>query len=109
MLAACGTPLLAVTNGRIKARKFQGAAGNYLVLRADQPAKQDYMYAHMATPAIALKGQRVTAGQQIGVVGRTGNATACLMHFELWTAPGWYSGGRAVNPLSTLQTWDALS
>ncbi len=109
LMSPCGTPLVAVTNGRIKFRKFQGSAGNYVVLRANQPVKQDYFYAHLATPSPLLKGQKVTTGQQLGVVGRTGNASACHLHFELWVAPGWYRGGHPVNPLTTLQTWDALS
>jgi murein DD-endopeptidase MepM/ murein hydrolase activator NlpD len=40
-------------------------------------------------------------------VGETGRASGCHLHFELWTAPGWYKGGRAVDPLPTLRRWDS--
>lgn len=43
---------------------------------------------------------------RIGAVGRTGNATACLLHFELWSAPGWYEGGSAFDPVPQLKAWD---
>jgi murein DD-endopeptidase MepM/ murein hydrolase activator NlpD len=33
-------------------------------------------------------------------------ASACHLHFELWTAPGWYSGGQPIDPLPSLQAWD---
>ena len=43
-------------------------------------------------------------GQQIGIVGQTGDATACHLHFELWLGK-WYRGGHAVDPLPYLQTY----
>ena len=58
-------------------------------------------------PALVKSGDTVTTGQTIGYVGRTGDATACHLHFELWPAPGWYTGGQPVDPLPTLQAWDA--
>jgi murein DD-endopeptidase MepM/ murein hydrolase activator NlpD len=42
-------------------------------------------------------------------VGRTGDATACHLHFEEWTAPGWYTGGSPFDPLADLRAWDAYS
>jgi murein DD-endopeptidase MepM/ murein hydrolase activator NlpD len=105
VMAACGTPLVAVSRSRVIWRKFQGAAGNYVVIR-DIASKQSYMYAHLAAPAPVVVNQMLVPGQPIGIVGRTGDATACHLHFELWTKKGYYRGGHPINPLLTLQAWD---
>ena len=55
------------------------------------------------------KGDPVVTGQPIGFVGRTGDATACHLHFEMWPAPGWYTGGSAVDPLPSLKSWDVAA
>jgi murein DD-endopeptidase MepM/ murein hydrolase activator NlpD len=102
ILAKCGTPVLAAFAGRVEWVRSQAAAGNYAVITAADGTSQAYM--HMLTRASVREGQRVTAGQQIGQVGETGRATACHLHFELWTAPGWYRGGTAVDPLPTLKS-----
>ena len=51
IMAACGTPLVAVSRSTVVYRKWQGLAGNYLVLK-DKRSGQSYFYAHLATPAI---------------------------------------------------------
>ena len=56
---------------------------------------------------LVKKGDRVRTGQPIGYVGSTGAASACHLHFEIWAAPGWYSGGRPTDPLPTLRSWAA--
>ena len=33
----------------------------------------------------------------------------CHLHFEEWTAPGWYDGGHPVDPLPDLKRWDRTS
>ena len=71
--------------------------------------KLDTFYAHMAEPSLLEEGDRVRTGQVIGSVGQTGNATGCHLHFEIWTAPGWYEGGSPVDPLPALKQWDAYS
>ena len=48
-------------------------------------------------------------GDPIGEVGRTGDASACHLHFEMWGAPGWYTGGAPFDPLPALRAWDAYS
>ncbi len=101
VLADCGTPVRAVRAGRVDWVRWQDAAGNYAVITAADGTSQAYM--HLLKPATVKQGERVTAGQQIGQVGQTGRASACHLHFELWTAPGWYRGGEAVDPLPMLR------
>jgi len=106
VFAACGTPLVAARGGTVKTRAFQGLAGNYVVITGDGSGL-DYVYMHLAAPASVAPGVRVATGQRIGLVGATGNARGCHLHFELWTAPGWQAGGSPIDPLPSLRTWDA--
>jgi len=103
IMAACGTPLVAVSRAKVKFVSFQSLAGNYVVIR-NKKLHQDYMYAHLAARASVSKGQIVQPGQQIGIVGRTGDATACHLHFELWLGK-WYRGGHPVDPMPYLRTY----
>jgi murein DD-endopeptidase MepM/ murein hydrolase activator NlpD len=105
LMAACGTPLVAVHSGKVKFVGSQARAGNYIVIASDDDTA-DYVYMHLRDPALVAKRALVTTGQPIGFVGRTGDATACHLHFELWPAPGWYTGGQAVDPAPTLKAWD---
>ncbi len=59
------------------------------------------MYAHLAEPSPLQAGETVRTGQPIGIVGDTGDATACHLHFEMWGAPGWYEGGSPSTPSPT--------
>ena len=107
MFARCGTPLVAAQSGKVQFVAYQSRAGHYAVIqRADGVS---YAYMHMRKKAIVRKGQSVFAGQVIGEVGQSGRASGCHLHFEQWTAPGWYTGGRAVDPLPELTRWDAQS
>jgi murein DD-endopeptidase MepM/ murein hydrolase activator NlpD len=105
VMAACGTPLVAVHSGTVKFVGTQALAGNYIVISSDD-GTADYVYMHLRDRALVGKGAVLTTGQQIGFVGRTGDATACHLHFELWPAPGWYTGGQAVDPAPSLKAWD---
>lgn len=106
--AKCGTPLVAARGGKVKFRGWQGNAGNYLVIDGAGTGV-DNAYMHLRDPALVHKGQVVRTGQLIGYVGRTGDASACHLHFEEWSAPGWYSGGHPIDPLPDLRTWDQYS
>jgi hypothetical protein len=108
VMAACGTPLRAARGGVVKAKKYHAAAGNYLVIDA-AGTSVDHGYMHLRTPSPYKVGDRVHTGDQIGVVGETGDATACHLHFEEWSGPGWYSGGRPFDPLADLKAWDSWS
>jgi peptidase M23-like protein len=108
VMAECGTPLVAVHSSKVKFAGRQSLAGNYIVLSSDD-GTADYAYMHLRDKALVAKGDSVTTGQTIGYVGRTGDATACHLHFELWPAPGWYTGGHAVDPLPSLKAWDGTT
>jgi murein DD-endopeptidase MepM/ murein hydrolase activator NlpD len=107
IFAPCGSMLVSVSNGKVVAKGYQSAAGNYVVVRWKW-LKQDYMYAHLAYPAVVQKKQRVTVGQFIGAVGDTGNASGCHLHFELWSGK-WYRGGAPIDPMPSLRFWDSYS
>jgi murein DD-endopeptidase MepM/ murein hydrolase activator NlpD len=108
VMARCGVPIHAVRGGRVQTNAYQSAAGNYVVVDGKGTAV-DTMYAHLVRRSPLGKGARVRTGQVIGNVGQTGDATACHLHFEEWSAPGWYTGGEAIDPLADLKAWDALS
>ncbi|MEE6388821.1 MULTISPECIES: VCBS repeat domain-containing M23 family metallopeptidase [Microbacterium] len=77
-----GTPILAAYDGVIKSRTSNGGYGNYV----DVQHAGGYVtrYAHMAAPGWFAPGTKVLRGQQIGVVGNTGNSAAYHLHFEVW-------------------------
>jgi murein DD-endopeptidase MepM/ murein hydrolase activator NlpD len=108
VMAACGTPLLAARGGKVQYSGYQGAAGNYVVIDG-KGTPNDFMYAHLAEPSPLQTGETVRTGQPIGIVGDTGDATACHLHFEMWGPPGWYEGGSPFDPLAELQKWDVYS
>jgi murein DD-endopeptidase MepM/ murein hydrolase activator NlpD len=108
VFADCGTPLVAARGGTLKFKQYHASAGNYLVIDA-AGTEVDYAYMHLAEPTPFRPGDRVYTGQRIGSVGDTGNADGCHLHFELWTPPGWYDGGKPFDPLPSLQAWDSWS
>jgi murein DD-endopeptidase MepM/ murein hydrolase activator NlpD len=107
-MAACGLPVVAARGGRVQYAGYEGAAGNYVVIDG-MGTPYDTAYMHLAQPSPLRTGDPVRTGQPIGVVGDTGDATACHLHFELWGPPGWYEGGSPVDPLPYLKKWDAYS
>jgi murein DD-endopeptidase MepM/ murein hydrolase activator NlpD len=108
VFARCGTPLVAATGGVVKFKRYQSRAGNYLVIDGNRTT-YDYAYMHLRDPALVNQGDHVYTGQPIGFVGDTGDADGCHLHFEVWTGPGWYSGGHPVDPLPLLAAWDKTS
>jgi murein DD-endopeptidase MepM/ murein hydrolase activator NlpD len=107
-MAACGTPLVAARGGTVQYAGYQYAAGNYVVIDG-KGTTLDFMYAHLAEPSPLKTGDQVRTGQPIGIVGDTGDASACHLHFEIWEAPGWYEGGSPIDPLPYLEKWDLYS
>ncbi len=108
MFARCGTRLAAARGGRVQYAGYHRYAGYYAVIDGAETGV-DYVYMHMRRPASVETGDRVFTGQKLGEVGETGRATGCHLHFEMWSAPGWYQGGSAFDPLPDLRRWDSYS
>ena len=108
VFARCGTRLVAARGGVVKFEEYHAAAGHYLVIDGDQ-TDVDYAYMHLVSASPFDVGDRVHTGQQIGQVGDSGNASGCHLHFEMWSAPGWYDGGQPFDPYPLLTAWDAYS
>ncbi|SED54696.1 LysM peptidoglycan-binding domain-containing M23 family metallopeptidase [Streptomyces sp. PAN_FS17] len=95
--AATGTPLKAVGAGTVVSAGWGGAYGNQVVIQlADGYYAQ---YAHLSSLSVS-SGQTVTAGQQIGLSGATGNVTGPHLHFEIRTTPDY---GSDVDPVAYLR------
>ncbi len=91
---ASGTPIVAVANGTITKTGSAGAYGNQTVETLEDGT--EIWYCHQTTIDVQ-PGQVVTAGEQIGTVGSTGNTTGPHLHLEV--RPG---GGDPVDPASAL-------
>jgi len=108
VFARCGTPLVAARGGKVQFKDYHAAGGHYLVIDGDGTGA-DYAYMHLVEATPFRVGDKVRTGQRIGSVGDSGNARGCHLHFELWSAPGWYQGGRPIDPLRALKAWDSWS
>ena len=106
MFAPCGTPVVASQGGKVREADYHPVGGNFIVL-TEKETGLDAVYMHLAHTPRLRAGDRVETDQRIGSVGNTGNAWGCHLHFELWTAPGWYEGGEPFDPLPRLRRWDA--
>lgn len=102
LLAARGTPVLAVEDGRIE-RLFTSQRGGLTIYQFDPQAEYCYYYAHLDRYASGLKqGMAVRKGDVIGHVGTTGNAAPNTPHLHfsiirLGPEKRWWEG-TAINP-----------
>ncbi|MFJ5232068.1 peptidoglycan DD-metalloendopeptidase family protein [Kitasatospora sp. NPDC088391] len=91
-----GTSLKAIAAGTVVSAGNGGAYGNQVVIKlADGKYAQ---YAHLSSISVSA-GQSVTAGQQIGLSGATGNVTGPHLHFEIRTTPDY---GSDIDPVAYL-------
>ncbi len=99
-----GVVLHAGPSSRKKADGSVGGFGYYVVLQHKIDGKfYTSAYAHMKQGTLKVKkGQKVTAGTVLGVMGTTGDSTGKHLHWEIWIgkAHGWSDNGKGfVDPI----------
>ncbi|MBA4009491.1 MAG: hypothetical protein C0486_12000 [Erythrobacter sp.] len=87
--AGYGTPIVAVSDGRVTSAGRSGGCG--IQVRLEHGGGLATRYCHMSRMAVA-PGMSVRRGQVIGYVGSTGLSTGAHLHYEM------YRGGRVINP-----------
>ena len=94
--APIGTPIYAAADGVVvegRERYNVGGFGSWIWLDCQDSVGKDFIYGHVKHSGILVRaGDRVRAGQQIGVVGNEGESTGPHLHFEVWGAPGRLGG-----------------
>ena len=102
LLAPKGTPVVAPYAGTVTFVAYQaGGAGYYVVLHSDY----DYAFMHLAKGTARVRvGQTVAAGERIGDVGQSGDASGPHLHFEAWQG-AWQQGGTPIDPEPLLRSW----
>ena len=89
-----GTPILAAMSGRISEVGNNRTYGNYIIINHGNGYQT--VYAHMSK-TISKKGQWVTQGSKIGLVGSTGYSTGPHLHFMV------YKNGNRIDPMTVLK------
>jgi murein DD-endopeptidase MepM/ murein hydrolase activator NlpD len=77
---ACGQAIFAAEDGTVLSAGYNGGYGNATVV--DHGDGLSTLYGHQSSIGVS-SGQKVSRGQQIGLVGTTGLSTGCHLHFEV--------------------------
>lgn len=93
LAAPNGSPILAAADGVVVAASYESSMGNYIMINHGDGLYTIYMH---ASALYVSSGQEVSAGDQIGAVGSTGNSTGPHLHFSVRL------NGSYVNPWSYL-------
>ena len=91
--APTGTPIYAASSGRVVSASYSGNAGNLIIIDHGNGLQTYYMHCHKM---FVRSGETVSKGQNIGLVGNTGNSSGPHLHFQVM------SGGTPVNPRNYL-------
>ncbi len=90
--APIGTPIMAIGDGFIVEKGYNGAAGNYVKIRHNSVYTTGYNHLSRFGSGIA-NGVRVKQGQIIGFVGSTGYSTGPHLDLRFWM------NGQPIDPL----------
>lgn len=105
--APWGTPVRAVVDSEVAAVAYHPLYGRILVLRTRSGVT--LWYCHLSKISVR-EGERVRAGQRVGRIGATGNASGPHLHFEVRVAdrptdPEYYLFGKHRGRTKTPPGW----
>ncbi len=94
-----GYPVQSIADGVVVESEFSGALGAHVILEHVVDGQTiRTLYGHMQGDSLAVAvGDTVTRGQQLGLVGSTGQSTGAHLHF------GIQIGDELIDPLPWLQ------
>ena len=100
-----GLKIYATQDGTVEWSGYKsGGIGNCVYIKHDDGVYWSN-YMHLDSMSVSV-GDKVTAGQQIGIMGSSGGDYAIHLHFELSPDGNFHSGGNTVNPESYLKITD---
>ncbi|WP_239696612.1 peptidoglycan DD-metalloendopeptidase family protein [Paenibacillus oryzisoli] len=73
-------PVYVTAAGKVIAVGFDGELGNYIVVDHGRGIETEYMHLNKI---LVKRGESVTKGQHIGLVGSTGRSTGSHLHYEV--------------------------
>ena len=93
MACPTGTPIYSSSAGTVAFVGYSNIFGNYVIIKHSKGYQT--LYGHMSK-IIAKKGQIVSQGTKIGLVGSTGYSTGPHLHFTV------YRNGKLVDPMTII-------
>ena len=90
-----GSKVMAGLTGTVVTSAYNDSYGNYVVIKDSKG--YELRYAHLSSRSVSA-GSAVTKGDEIGLVGSTGNSTGSHLHIEL------LKNGERLNPIFYLET-----
>ena len=104
-MVSSNTRVVAAADGVVEYAGYTSGNGNHIVLSHTLNGKKVYsLYSHLSSMAVS-KGQSISKGAYLGVMGNTGNSTGAHLHFAIFsgsmsTDPVGYGSGSGTNKLS---------
>jgi murein DD-endopeptidase MepM/ murein hydrolase activator NlpD len=101
--APYGAPVVAAVSGTVIFADWRSYTGGGNVIWVEENGKLYTTYNHLSKWFVHA-GQKISAGQRIGSIGTSGEATGPHLHFEVWTGYPLALGSvvDAVNPCNYL-------
>ena len=90
------TSLVSPAKGTVLTNEYSSSYGNYVVIKTDDG--KVILMAHMKSKSALKVGAKINAGDAVGTMGETGNATGPHLHIEVENAKTWAYNRNLLDP-----------